>query len=112
MTCRADKRRKPKTAKISQLDETANTTANAQSKDSRPTASIYGKATAKCKAKVDSSDSSEDEEWPCIICGEPFANSKSREKWIQYQDCNKWAHEACTEGSRYFLCPNCDSEYD
>ena len=54
--------------------------------------------------------SSEDEEWPCLICGEPFANSMSREKWVQCQQCAKWAHEACTDGYSYFTCPNCESD--
>lgn len=63
------------------------------------------------KTKIDSGDSSsEDEEWPCLVCGEPFANSKAREKWIQCQQCRNWAHEACTDGSPFFTCPNCDSD--
>ena len=43
----------------------------------RPTATATKKGgRKKCKAAQDSSDScSEDEEWPCIICGEPFTNS-------------------------------------
>ena len=28
--------------------------------------------------------SDEDEEWHCLICGEPFSNSRSREVWVQY----------------------------
>ena len=56
------------------------------------------------------SGSSEDEEWPCLICGEPFSNSKSREVWVQCQQCLKWAHDDCTLGSPYFICPNCESD--
>jgi len=80
----------------------------------KPTAAAAKKSGRKKRSAAHESgdSSSEDEEWPCIICGEPFANSKSREKWIQCQDCNKWAHEACTDGSRFFICPNCDSESD
>ena len=32
------------------------------------------------------STSSEEEDWPCVICGEPFVNSRSRE--IARQDCD------------------------
>ena len=56
----------------------------------------------------DSSDS--DEEWPCLICGDTFANSRSREKWIECIICKKWAHEECTTGDFQFVCPNCESE--
>ncbi|XP_041347801.1 uncharacterized protein LOC121367590 [Gigantopelta aegis] len=56
--------------------------------------------------------SSEDEEWPCLICGEPFENSRPREVWVQCHDCKKWAHRDCTEGQDCFICPNCDSDSD
>ncbi|KAK6176283.1 hypothetical protein SNE40_014594 [Patella caerulea] len=63
------------------------------------------------KNKVDdNSDEDEDDEWPCLICGEPFSNSKSRETWLQCSVCKKWAHQDCTSGSPYFICPNCDSD--
>ena len=52
---------------------------------------------------------SEDEEAFCLICAEPFSNSKSGEKWIQCITCSMWAHEECTDGSRTFVCQNCDS---
>lgn len=58
------------------------------------------------------SSSSEEEEWPCIICGEPFKDSRSREVWVQCQLCKKWAHEDCTAGQAFFTCPNCESESD
>lgn len=68
-----------------------------------------GKAAPKRKSVRDQS-SDEDEEWPCIICAEPFANSRSKEVWIQCISCLKWAHEECTPGDSRFVCPNCESD--
>ena len=57
-----------------------------------------------------SDEDSDSESWPCLVCGETF--SRSRETWVQCQECKKWAHEDCTDGTAYFLCPNCDSDDD
>ena len=35
------------------------------------------------KTKCTAPEDSEEEDWPCIICGESFRNCRSREKWIQ-----------------------------
>ena len=32
-------------------------------------------------AKCTSSD--DEEEWPCLVCGEPYGNSRSGSKWVQ-----------------------------
>lgn len=57
----------------------------------------------------DSSD--EEEECFCLVCLEPFSNSKSREKWVQCMICNGWSHEACTPGMMdYYICHNCQSD--
>ena len=71
-----------------------------------------GKSKAAVKKPRVSSESSdeEEEEWPCIVCGEPFRHSRSREVWVQCQLCKKWAHEECTPGLTFFTCPNCDSD--
>ena len=70
------------------------------------------KSRMKSKSKPNISDSSDDEEWPCMVCGETFATSKPREKWVKCQLCQKWAHEECTPGEMAFICPNCDSDDD
>ena len=57
-------------------------------------------------------DSSEEDDWPCLICGESYNNSRSREQWIQCSGCKKWAHFMCTEQTARFMCPNCDSDDD
>ena len=64
------------------------------------------------RPRKESSDDEEEEEWPCLICGEPFSNSRSREVWVQCQACHKWAHRECTSGNQHFLCPNCESDSD
>ena len=71
------------------------------------------KKPAQRKKHVEESDSSENEDWYCLICVEPYSNSKSREKWIQCIACKDWAHEECTAVSRgkMFVCQNCDSDY-
>lgn len=56
------------------------------------------------------SSSDEDEEWPCLVCGELFHNSKPGENWIQCTVCLLWAHEECTPGERGYICQNCDSD--
>ena len=53
--------------------------------------------------------SDEDEEWHCLICGEPFSNSRSREVWVQCVLCRDWAHGECTEGNANYICENCCS---
>ena len=62
------------------------------------------------RPEYDEESSDEDEEWPCIVCGELFCNSRSRETWVQCQMCLLWAHDECTPGLHYFICPNCESE--
>ena len=65
------------------------------------------------KTKCTAPEDSEEEDWPCIICGESFRNSRSREKWIQCVSCKKWAHYECTaQTGCSFVCPNCDSDDD
>ena len=72
-----------------------------------------GKGKGKGKRKAPAhDDSSEDEEWPCLICGEPFVNSKSREMWIQCLQYKNWTHSDCTDESVYFVCPNCESDLE
>ena len=33
------------------------------------------------------------EEWHCLVCGEPYRNSRPGEKWVQCFDCKHWPHE-------------------
>ena len=74
------------------------------------------KAKKKCRKTLfqrrDNSDDSEEEEAFCLICAEPFSNSRPNEQRIQCLECKLWAHKDCTDGSLQFLCQNCDSSDD
>ena len=67
-------------------------------------------AQKRSKKQHESSQESEAEEWPCLVCCEPFTRSRSGEVWVQCQSCSKWAHEACTMGKISYVCHNCDSD--
>lgn len=67
-------------------------------------------------------------EWFCEICGDSWGNSKPKEKWDQctcsgcnnccrggsnsnaIAFCSKWAHLACTDTSKLYLCQMCDDK--
>ena len=34
--------------------------------------------------------SEDDDEWPCLVCGEPFRSSRPGESWIHCQVCQHW----------------------
>ena len=61
----------------------------------------------KTKSKNESSD---EEEWFCLICVEPYSNSRAGEKWIKCMSCNDWAQEECAPSGKNFICQNCDSD--
>ena len=77
------------------------------------------KPTNKKRRKVGKSNKSrqqdmsddEDEDWPCLICCEPYSSTRPGDVglWVQCQLCLHWAHEECTPGQPQFVCPNCDS---
>ena len=68
-----------------------------------------GKGTKKKRLEAEES-SDEEEDWPCIICCEPYSRARPREVWVECQSCRCWAHEDCTEGLPTFICPNCESD--
>ena len=46
----------------------------------------------------------------CLVCDEPFDNSRPGEKWMSCTDCGKWVHEDCTSRDRCYVCHNdCES---
>ena len=80
-----------------------------------PSRKLKKKKTSKkerCGVKRPCEDSSEDDEWPCLVCGEPFRSSRSGESWIQCQICHHWSHHDCTEGGKFYVCHNCASDSD
>lgn len=57
-------------------------------------------------------DSSEDEEFYCIIWLKPYSSSKPGEQWIACIECKRWSHEECTNSTpTYYVCHNCHSEW-
>ncbi|XP_077074282.1 uncharacterized protein LOC143725635 [Siphateles boraxobius] len=51
-----------------------------------------------------------DEENFCVVCMEPYGNSKPKEVWEKCALCSLWAHKACTPGLPAFICQHCDSD--
>ncbi|KAL3999369.1 nuclear receptor co-repressor 2 [Sarotherodon galilaeus] len=64
------------------------------------------------RRKIIQESSSDDEECFCLVCVEPFSNSRPKETWVKCVKCNKWAHDACTSGQAIYVCQNCDSEVE
>lgn len=62
------------------------------------------------KILQDSDGSSEEDECFCLVCTEPYSQSKPREKWVMCMQCKLWSHLACTEGSYPYVCHNCASD--
>lgn len=64
----------------------------------------------KKERKISISEEEDDDDCFCLVCLEPFSNSKAKEKWIQCIECKKWAHELCTPGpNNFYTCQNCES---
>lgn len=81
--------------------------------ESSPGNTNKGKGKGKGKAKKRKAntppESSEEEEYYCLLCLETYSASRSGESWIQCQGrCKQWSHVACTDGDRYYICHNCD----
>lgn len=62
------------------------------------------------KKRGRASESSEDDEYNCLVCIEPYSSSKPGEIWVKCIKCQLWAHEACTLQEAQYLCHNCDSD--
>ena len=45
------------------------------------------------KSQASTPESSEDEEWFCLVCMEPYSNSRPGENWVQCASCKLWAHD-------------------
>ena len=68
------------------------------------------KSNKKRRQRDNTGSSDEDEDWPCLICCEPYSRTRPGDIWVQCQVCHLWAHEECSPGLPQFVCPNCDSD--
>ncbi|CAH1993780.1 unnamed protein product [Acanthoscelides obtectus] len=57
------------------------------------------------KKNITQDESSEEEEYYCLVCVSAYSESRPREKWIQCTECKMWAHEECTKDRLYGTCP-------
>ena len=57
-------------------------------------------------------DSTDEEEYFCLICVEPYSNSRPKESWIQCSTCRKWSHANCLSNPKVttYVCHNCESD--
>ena len=69
-------------------------------------------ARKRTQKKNDKDEDTSDEKNFCIVCMEPFSNSKPREKWIRCFTCKLWAHENCTPRKHTYICHHCESDSD
>ncbi len=89
-------------------DEKGKSSASSRKRTSgrnRPTKSRKRK-----RMQTPSDSEGEEEEWPCLICGETYCRPGEESK--QCQECHNWAHDDCTDGGDYFICPNCETDDD
>lgn len=57
----------------------------------------------KIRVKLDSE--SEEDECFCLVCLEPYSKSRSKEVWIQCQDCKGWVMKPVPRTSWYICVP-------
>ena len=81
-----------------------------KTKSKQPRNKCIRKSKIKIILQIHNDSESDEEEWHCIVCGDIFAESTPGESWVQYQSCQKWAHDQCASGLPYFICPNCVSD--
>jgi len=89
MTCRADKPtgRKPKVS--------------VRSEQKASCVKVRSQAKGRVKKGQSSARPNSDS---CLICGEPYFNSRGGERWIPCQSCLGWCHEDCTGGEVPWIC--------
>lgn len=68
-----------------------------------------GKTPVPVKKPPEVSSDDEDECF-CLVCLEPYQQSRGGETWVRCLTCRGWSHEACTKGDTFYVCHNCESE--
>ncbi|CAG5020469.1 unnamed protein product [Parnassius apollo] len=57
------------------------------------------------------SDEGSVDDYFCLICCEPFDQSRAGEEWVQCVVCKKWSHVRCAKGNVIsYICLNCESD--
>lgn len=80
-----------------------------RAKSQKAAAATSSYTAARKKTKPGRDGGEDDADPDCIVCGERFSLSRSREKWIACVFCNQWAHEECTPGDPYtYMCHHCE----
>jgi len=102
--------RKQKNASKRKLDVYQKDITNEKRKGKSAVNNKKGKQLKRKKDISDDSDSDIEPEYYCIVCMEPFSNSKSREKWVKCISCSNWAHAACTDDDKRYFCHHCESD--
>ena len=77
--------------------------------ENRHTKNSAEKATNKKKTRKTKKDlKAEEDNTECLVCGDIYGHSKSKETWIKCNICQNWAHEKCTSYTRtgLYVCDN------
>lgn len=104
-------RKKRKSAVLTDTPEKNALEEEQNSRKSKKQKEIMKAQAKKVKKKVlVESDTSSEDEYFCLVCTEPYSNSKPNEHWIKCTRCKMWSHEDCTEGNFPYICHHCDSD--
>lgn len=79
-------------------------------KELKPTTSMKKQKREKQKSKrAPKLSDNVNTEYRCLICSELYIHPPT-EDWIRCDDCELWAHEACTHycGRGFYYCDMCD----
>lgn len=49
----------------------------------------------------------ENEDWECFVCGEWWSNSPPGDVWVQWSVCSSWIHEICSTMLGTVMCDLC-----
>ena len=71
--------------------------------------SLIKARSGKGKSQGQGSREADDDDTPCMYCGEKYGDSVPGEQWLQCGTCNGWCHVDCSSGetSRGFVCDFC-----
>lgn len=91
------------------LEKEAQERENRKKKNLQVVKNLGGKNKEKSNKHAISSDEEDDDEL-CLICLEPFSQTKTNEQWIQCTTCKGWAHVSCGKNDDFYVCIHCSSD--